>query len=693
MISGAVRDALKGRQQLDLQFLGDHELKNIPATVPVYSARKIPMLKMLALRAETRVPRRFHMATVTAALVVLLAGFWFTGDRMGRKSAPLTVSQLSIAVLPFTTSGDMDPDHFVDAIPEQIRTMLSTIPGMRVIGRESSDYFKDHSVSTAEIAQTLKVAWLLRGSLKTVENGIQMTAQLLNAVTDEVVWEDQFQALQQNPATLGPDIGRRIAVSLGVIDSDGVGLPQLLPVTNNAEAHAIYFEALSHIWRGRQRNAIKAVPLLQSAVELDPSFAEAHATLASVYLQTSLLDRQDAYNPELRQELAMQSLQKALSLKPNSPLVLAKAALARLFGDDYTGALALADRALRIDPNNSEALRVRYFVQSEQRNWVGALQTSEQILRLEPLSVNAMSYHVDELQNADRHQEALSIAKMALALYPESEVPQAHAWAAESKLILGDRVGAIESSRKGMPYGSPIDLWTGLEYDWGFFDDIDPVRSAVGLVYVEEYDQVRQLLMDKWGVSDPGSTEVNSLDYLVNRGELEALVGDLNTSVEFFEKARLLAPDEEGGLIKAGVWFRVLDWSRQSHFSLALLFAYRKSGQHEKAQIIAGQFESMVAKSIENLSNVSHLVDYSFLYEEAQYYAIEGRRAEALGKLRTWVDYGKNIFTYIKWDPFLESLHGDPEFEAIVAEVEAELAEVRVLYHARQGELAETGSG
>ncbi|MFB3077242.1 MAG: helix-turn-helix domain-containing protein, partial [Lysobacterales bacterium] len=36
-ISAAVRDALDNREQLELQFLGDHELKNGPGTVPVYS--------------------------------------------------------------------------------------------------------------------------------------------------------------------------------------------------------------------------------------------------------------------------------------------------------------------------------------------------------------------------------------------------------------------------------------------------------------------------------------------------------------------------------------------------------------------------------------------------------------------------------------------------------------------------------
>ncbi len=699
IISAAVRDALDNREQLELQFLGDHELKNVSGTVPVYSARAIPLIKMLALRAETLVPRRFRPAAGAAAVIMLLAGIWFAGDRMGRQSVPLAVSQLSIAVLPFITGGDPALDYLAVGIPETIRTTLSTIPGMRIIGRESSDYFKDRSASTTEIGRTLKVAWLLRGSLTNTDDEIRATAQLLSAVNSEMVWEEQFQTSQEDPTALGADIVHRIAASLGIIDGDGTGLPKLLPLTSNPEAHALYLAAQSHLWRGRQRNAINAVPLLQTAVELDPSFAEAHAVLAGIYLQTDLLDQQPAYNPGLRRELAGQSLQKALSLKPDSPLVLAKAAQARAVADDDEGALALAERALRIDPNNTAALQVRYWVQLDRQDWVGAVQTTERLMRLEPVSVWAMNVHWQQLNRADRNQQGLAVANRALALYSQSEVPHAHAWAAASKRKLGDRLGAIESSRKGMPYGLPLDLWTGLEYDWEFFDDLDPLRSAVGLVYVEEYDQIRQLLIDAYDAVEADSAGADShglyrlLDYLVNRGVLEALAGNIERSIEFFDRARVLAPDEEGGLLRAGVFYPVLDWSRQSHWPLALLFAYRKSAQHEKADIIAAQFEDLVAEDIAIIATVSDLADFRYLYKEAQYYAIEGRSTEALDKLRTWVDYGVDIFTYIKWDPFLESLRGDPVFEAIVAEVEAELAKVRVQYHAQQAALLDAGSG
>jgi len=697
-MSGAVRDALENREQLELQFLGDHELKNVAGTVPVYSARAFSVFRMLARRVETLVPRRFRPTAVAAAVVILLAVFWFTGDHMGRKSAQPLVSQLSIAVLPFTSDNNPELSYLATGIPDEVREALSTVPGARVIGRESSNYYKDRKASASEIIRTLKVAWLLQGSITSTDSGTQATAQLFNTVNNQVVWEEQFQTSGEDPQALGPDIVHRVMASLGTMIDGEAPLSRLVPMTNNAEAHALYLEAQSHIWRGRGRNVIRAVPLLQTVVELDPSFAEAHAVLAGLYLTQELLDDQPLYNPRLRQQLARQSLQKALSLKPNSPLVMAEASFVRLLDNDYEGALALSGRALRINPNMTSALFVRYSVQRDQQDWVGALQTSERLLRLEPMSMSAMQTRWYQLNNADRHREALAVANRALALYPESEVPQAHDWAATSQLKMGDRLGAIDSSRKGMPYGF-IDLWTGLEYDWEFFDEFAIVRPAVGLVYDKEYEKARQTLINAYdGVDSLSSLTgfrsfLNIRDYLLNRGVLEALAGDFDSSIEFFEQARLLAPDEEGGLVRVNIVMPALDLPRQSHFSLALLYAYRKSGQHEKADLLARQIVARVTAHTDAIAMVSDQADLRFLYQQAQFYAIEGRKNEALEKLRAWVDHGVDIFTYIKWDPFLKSLCGDPEYEAIVAGVEAELAGIRALYFSRQAELAKVMSG
>ena len=100
----------------------------------------------------------------------------------------------------------------------------------------------------------------------------------------------------------------------------------------------------------------------------------------------------------------------------------------------------------------------------------------------------------------------------------------------------------------------------------------------------------------------------------------------------------------------------------------------------------------MVTGRIAAIATVSDMAEYRYLYQQAQFFAIEGRSNAALYKLRAWLDYGVEIFTYIKWDPFLESLRGNPRFEAIVTEVETQLADTRMQYLALQAGTDEAGS-
>ena len=64
-------------------------------------------------------------------------------------------------------------------------------------------------------------------------------------------------------------------------------------------------------------------------------------------------------------------------------------------------------------------------------------------------------------------------------------------------------------------------------------------------------------------------------------------------------------------------------------------------------------------------------------YDMACYYALAGDRDRAIQRLRHELDRGYNSYNsdWIARDPDLESLHGDPEFEAIVAEVKKRIGE------------------
>jgi tetratricopeptide (TPR) repeat protein len=76
---------------------------------------------------------------------------------------------------------------------------------------------------------------------------------------------------------------------------------------------------------------------------------------------------------------------------------------------------------------------------------------------------------------------------------------------------------------------------------------------------------------------------------------------------------------------------------------------------------------------------------------DVQIFALQGKKQKALAALRQAIDEGWRAFWWywLKEDPTLESLHDEPEFQAMVAEIEADMAAqlARVREMERNGEL------
>jgi len=65
----------------------------------------------------------------------------------------------SIAVLPFANmSGDPDQEYFADGMVEEIITALSRIRWLFVIARNSSFFYKGHSVDVKQVGRELASA-------------------------------------------------------------------------------------------------------------------------------------------------------------------------------------------------------------------------------------------------------------------------------------------------------------------------------------------------------------------------------------------------------------------------------------------------------------------------------------------------------------------------------------------------------
>src|SRR5260370_15366021 len=89
-------------------------------------------------------------------------------------------------------SGDPEQEFFADGISEDIITGLSKLRWLLVIARNSSFTFKGKAVDVKHVARELGVGYVLEGSVRKGGNRVRITAQLIDAPTNNHIWDDHY---------------------------------------------------------------------------------------------------------------------------------------------------------------------------------------------------------------------------------------------------------------------------------------------------------------------------------------------------------------------------------------------------------------------------------------------------------------------------------------------------------------------
>src|SRR2546426_585982 len=104
-------------------------------------------------------------------------------------SRPASARTKSIAVLPFANlSTDAENEYFADGLTDEVMTNLSRVRALRVISRTSSRMFRNTEKGVKTIGAELGVRYLLEGSVRRAGSRLRITAQLIDAMTDDHVW-------------------------------------------------------------------------------------------------------------------------------------------------------------------------------------------------------------------------------------------------------------------------------------------------------------------------------------------------------------------------------------------------------------------------------------------------------------------------------------------------------------------------
>jgi TolB-like protein/class 3 adenylate cyclase/Flp pilus assembly protein TadD len=336
-----------------------------------------------------------------------------------------SIPEKSIAVLPFENLSDNKENaYFADGIQDEILTGLSRVADLKVISRTSVMQYKAGTKrNLREIAKDLGVAHVLEGSVQRAGNRVRVSAQLIDARTDDHLWAQSYDRSLADVFAIESEVAEKIVAQLKANLSESEKAAIDLRPTRDLEAFDLYLQAKQlintfHETPDWKETLLKALRLLDEAISRDANFALAYclATRANVALYWFNLDHTPV---RLAQARAM--AEKALTLAPDSGEAHLAQALVYYHGDrDYARAreeLAIARRRL---PNNAEVYSVTGWIDRRQGRWEDAVKNLEKAAELDPrnsMVLNDLAVLYDVLR---RYDEEESVFDRAIAANPSS---------------------------------------------------------------------------------------------------------------------------------------------------------------------------------------------------------------------------------------------------------------------------------
>jgi len=126
------------------------------------------------------------------------------------------------------------PQALADALTETLITDLARIDGLRVTSRTSSMRYKDTNKSLREIAEELGVDVVVEGSVVQADGIVRITAQLIEASTDEHLWAQSFDRPVGDVLGLEAEVATAIARRVGLTLAPAPARP--MPASLTADA-------------------------------------------------------------------------------------------------------------------------------------------------------------------------------------------------------------------------------------------------------------------------------------------------------------------------------------------------------------------------------------------------------------------------------------------------------------------------
>lgn len=361
--------------------------------------------------APRRSRRRIAAAAVAvlACLATLVA--WLASDGAKPVAAPVARPP-TMAILPFANlDHDASTDYLAEGLTEDLITAMTHFPEFAVIALNSALAFKGQALDLDRVRRELGARYVVVGSVRSKDEGLRIQAQLVDTEAGRHIWAEKYVHAK----------GDLFAIQDQIIDSiSGRLLPHVQEAekrrarrkpTENLDAYDLFQRARSEKHKLTAEGEARAIELLQEAIALDPSFAEAHLLLG----WTKGLYRIFAGKGPSFEE-ALTHVHRGLELNPR--LSLGYQALAQLlsFMKRHEEAAKAGLKGIELNPNDAEN-HIMFSRAASTAGWYKeAVASAERAVALNPLYPKWYSFIYSRALYADgQAQRAADVCRDGMA--------------------------------------------------------------------------------------------------------------------------------------------------------------------------------------------------------------------------------------------------------------------------------------
>jgi TolB-like protein/DNA-binding winged helix-turn-helix (wHTH) protein/Tfp pilus assembly protein PilF len=347
----------------------------IPERQPRPSGSDVPERGPDAVVMPAVQSNRAKLAIVIAICVVVAAILIaFLRHRIVRANQASQIH--SIAVIPLANlSGDAAQDYFADGMTDELITALAKNRNLRIVSRTSAMQYKGVKRPLPDIARELNVDGILEGSVSRVGNRVHTTVQLIHAPSDAHIWAESYDRDLSEVIFLPEELSQTIAKEVKAAVSPPTRQRSISP-----EAHDAYLQGLYFWYRGDFDHSKQ---YFQKAIDLQPDYAAAWAGLGDSYGVRAGGDTppQAAFAKNEEYSRKALELDDSVAEAHNS-----MAALYLFHAWDWNRAEAEAQRAIELNPNLAAAHHLRSYILFALNRNAEALQEQRQATEIDPFA-------------------------------------------------------------------------------------------------------------------------------------------------------------------------------------------------------------------------------------------------------------------------------------------------------------------